>query len=81
MARHASDHTETFRAVLEYEHPKRNPEYHWRDNPAVPQFLDERETRVSYMGPYSTASAARGQFSRHRRDTLWGVSWFVREYV
>ncbi|WP_228973433.1 hypothetical protein [Streptomyces sp. DH12] len=81
MARHAGDDAQAFRAVLEYERPKRNPVHHWRDNPDVPEFLDEWETRVSYMGPYSTPGAARGQFSRHRRDTLWGGARLVREYV
>ncbi|MEV4971998.1 hypothetical protein [Streptomyces scopuliridis] len=81
MARHAGDDTETFRAVLEYEFPERNPQYHYRDNPNVAEFLPTFETRVSYMGPYATKGAARAQMSRHRRDTLFGQSRLVREYV
>ncbi len=81
MARHTGDDTETFRAVLEYEQPKRNPQYHWRDNRDVAEFLPIFEKRVSYMGPYSTRGAARAQMSRHRRDTLYGATKFVREYV
>jgi hypothetical protein len=81
MARHTGDAVETFRAVMEYEQPKRNPEWHWRDRTDVPEFLDEWEPRSSYMGPYSTRGAARAQMSRHRRATLWGGARLVREYV
>lgn len=81
MARHAGDETETFRAVLEYLQPKRNPDYHYRDNRDVPEFLDEWDRRISYMGPYSTKGAARSQFSRHRGDTLGRESRLVREHV
>jgi hypothetical protein len=81
MARHTGDDAETFRAVLEVERAKRNPEYHYRDNRDVPEFLDEWEPGVSYMGPYSTKGAARAQFSRHRRGTLWGGARLVRQYV
>ncbi|MGW6855837.1 hypothetical protein [Streptomyces xanthophaeus] len=81
MARHMGDEVETFRAVLEYEVPKRNPEHHWRDNPDVPEYLDEWVTRRSFRGPYSTPGTARGQFSRQRRDSLWGPYREVRQYV
>ncbi|PPS86456.1 hypothetical protein [Streptomyces sp. MH60] len=81
MARHTGDDTETFRAVLEYEQPKPNPEYHYRHRRDVPQFLDEWEPRTSYMGPYSTRGAARAQMSRHRRETLWDGARLIREYV
>lgn len=81
MARHTGDDRETFRAVLEYEAARTNPEFHWRDNREVPRYLDEWAPRVSYMGPYSTKGAARAQFGRHRRDTLGDGSRIVREYA
>ncbi|MFC8583192.1 hypothetical protein ACFUGD_01240 [Streptomyces sp. NPDC057217] len=81
MARHMGDAAETFRTVLEFESPKRNPEHHWRDNPDVPEYLDEWTTVRSFRGPYSTIGAARGQFSRHRRDSLYGRHRNVRQYV
>jgi hypothetical protein len=81
MARHMGDDVETFRAVLEYQRPKRNPEYHWRDRTDVPEFLDEWETSRSFRGPYGTAGTARGQFRRQRREALWGTYRDVRQYV
>lgn len=81
MARHMGDAAETFRATLEFERPKRNPEHHWRDNPDVPEFLDEWVTDRRFRGPYSTEGAARGQFSRQRQGALWGTYRNVRQYV
>ncbi|MGW6949023.1 hypothetical protein ACWGHD_19115 [Streptomyces xanthophaeus] len=81
MARHMGDDPQTFRAVLEYERPKRNPEYRWPDHTDVPEYLDEWELRREFRGPYGTAGAARGQFGRQRREGLWGGSRFVRQYV
>ncbi|MCQ6554752.1 hypothetical protein NPS70_16325 [Streptomyces sp. C10-9-1] len=80
MARHMGDTAETFRAVLEFEQPRRNPAHHWRDNPDVPEYLDEWVTTRRFRGPYSTQGVARGQFSRQRR-ALWGASRNVRQYV
>ncbi|MGW0468295.1 hypothetical protein ACWDX6_23970 [Streptomyces sp. NPDC003027] len=81
MARHMGDAAETFRAVLEFEQPRRNPEHHWRDNPDVPEFLDEWVMARRFRGPYTTEGAARGQFARQRRESLWGTHRSVRQYV
>lgn len=84
MARHMGDAAETFRVVLEYERPKRNPEWHYRDNrnnSDVREFLDEWETYRTFRGPYTTAGAARGQFRRQRDESLWGPYREVRQYV
>ncbi|MFD6363487.1 hypothetical protein ACFWFX_27120 [Streptomyces roseolus] len=81
MARHMGDNAEAFRAVLEFEQPKRNLEHHWRDNPDVPEYLDEWIITRRFRGPYATVGAARGQFSRQRGDALWGTYRNVRQYV
>lgn len=81
MARHMGDAAETFRAVLEFERPTRNPEHHWRDNPDVPEFLGEWIVTRRFRGPYSTSGAARGQFGRQRADALWGEYRNPRQYV
>ena len=57
---------EQWRAVVEYQTRKRNPDYHWRDNRDVPAFLDEwnDEIRTDVRGPYQSAENARRQASR-----------------
>ncbi|MFB7823835.1 hypothetical protein [Streptomyces hydrogenans] len=81
MARHMGDNAEAFRATLEVEKPKRNPEWHPVDNRDAPEWLDEWTTVRYFRGPYATVGAARGQFSRQRCDSLYGQYRNVRQYV
>lgn len=57
---------EQWRSVVEYQWRKRNPEYHWRDNCDVPQYLHEwdDEVHTDVRGPYQSAENARRQASR-----------------
>ncbi|MFE0326295.1 hypothetical protein ACFW08_05700 [Streptomyces sp. NPDC058960] len=57
---------EVWRSVVGYQQRKRNPDYHWRDNRDVPQYLDEwyDEEHYDVRGPYTDESAARIQAGR-----------------
>ncbi|MEV7425194.1 hypothetical protein [Streptomyces sp. NPDC091212] len=85
---------EQWRSVVEYRTRKRNPVHHWRDNPDVPQYLDEwhDDVRTDVRGPYQSAGNARRQASRdaqtREQDGHWGdgtsrvaTSRVVRVYV